>query len=484
MIQFRSALKGDKQGTLVLLTVEQVKEKKCALSGKKLCDAARAAVSTGHFEGNKGDVFPLVIDGKITVLFGLGKKTDLTPTTLRTMIRRGLLSPYFKKSMDIEVLPHEDTLETVKAIIEADVLGTYVWKKYISKKKDDKTVEKKNIFIVAVSKPEYAVCITTSENVNLARELINDNADVVDSLYLEKTFRQIVKGVANVTVEVLGRKELITKKFGLLLAVNQGSNKKPRVLIAKYQGAGKDAPYTAFVGKGVTFDSGGLNLKPTGSMEAMREDMSGAAAVLATLKNAIDLKVKKNMIFACGVVENAIDANAYKPGDVITGYAGISVEIGNTDAEGRLVLADVLAYVNKNYKPAKIIDIATLTGAVVVALGHDYTGLVSNNDALAEALLKSAATTDDRAWRLPNYPELKDSIKSKIADIRNTSILRGAGGTITGAEFLRRFIGETPWAHLDIAGTAFVDGDARFYYGHGATGVGVRLVTDYMSNVS
>jgi leucyl aminopeptidase len=483
MIQFRSAFKGDKKSALVFLTSEQVKEKKCALSGKKICDAARAAVSAGHFEGNKGDVFPLIVDGKMIVLFGLGKKADLTPTSLRGLIRRGLLLPYFKKSVDIEVLPHEDTVETIKAVIEADIIGTYVWKKYIAKKADDKTVEKKNILVVAALRPEYAACITTSENVNVARELINDNADVVDSLYLEKTFRGIVKGVRNVEIEVLGRKELAAKKFGLLLAVNQGSNKKPRVLIAKYTGADKDAPYTAFIGKGLTFDSGGLNLKPTGSMETMREDMSGAAAVLASLKNAIDLKIKKNIIFACGIAENAIDANSYKPGDVITGYAGISVEIGNTDAEGRLVLADVLAYVNKTYKPARIIDIATLTGAVVVALGHDYTGLVSNNDALAEALLKSAVATDDRAWRLPNYPEIKDSIKSKIADIRNTSTLRGAGGTITGAEFLRRFIGETPWAHLDIAGTAFVDGDNRFYYGHGATGVGVRLFTDYMLNI-
>jgi leucyl aminopeptidase len=266
------------------------------------------------------------------------------------------------------------------------------------------------------------------------------------------------------------------------LAVNQGSAKEPRLVIVKYTGAGRKEPYTAFIGKGITYDTGGLNLKPSGSMETMRSDMSGAAAVWAVLKAVLALKPRKNLVFAAGMAENAIDANAYKPGDVLTSYSGKTVEVGNTDAEGRLVLADVISYVVKNYKPAKLIDLATLTGACVVALGNDYAGLLSNNDDLARDLLLSAKETDDRLWQLPMYPEYKDTIKSKIADIFNISTVRGSAGTICGAEFLSRFVEKTPWAHLDIAGTAFVDGDSRWYYAHGATGFGVRLLSHYILN--
>ncbi len=210
----------------------------------------------------------------------------------------------------------------------------------------------------------------------------------------------------------------------------------------------------------------------------MRSDMSGAASVLGALKATLALKLKKNVIFAFGAAENAIDANSYKPGDVFVGYAGKSVEIGNTDAEGRLVLADVIAYVIDVHKPSRLVDLATLTGACVVGLGNDYAGLMSNNDDLAALVAASAELTDDRAWRLPLYPELKDMIKSKIADIKNISNQRGSAGAMTAAEFLHSFVGKTPWAHLDIAGPSFVDGDSRMYYGHGATGYGVRLCVD------
>jgi len=183
-----------------------------------------------------------------------------------------------------------------------------------------------------------------------------------------------------------------------------------------------------------------------------------------------------------GVAENAIGGASYKPGDVFKSYSGKTVEIGNTDAEGRLVLADALSYLVKNYKPARIIDLATLTGACVVALGHEYTGAVSNNDRLSKIVQKSALTTDDKAWPLPNYPELKEAVKSSIADIKNIGYPKGAAGTLTAAEFLRQFVNDTPWVHLDIAGTAFVDGPERTYFSHGATGAGVRLVTSFVQS--
>jgi leucyl aminopeptidase len=212
----------------------------------------------------------------------------------------------------------------------------------------------------------------------------------------------------------------------------------------------------------------------------MRCDMAGAAAALGILKNVISLGIKKNILFVVAVAENAIGKAAYKPGDVIKSYSGKTVEIANTDAEGRLVLADAISYVVKNYKPARIVDLATLTGACPVALGNDYSGLMSNDDKLADTLLKVAQITDDRLWRLPLYPELKTHLKSQYADLKSTGIPRGIGGTISAAEFLHQFVGDTRWAHLDIAGTAFVEGQGRLYFNYGATGSGVRLLTQFL----
>lgn len=479
VVSFRDKARFDKDAAVVCLTSEDVKASRFY---SQIAGDIKKAVEAGQFEGRKGEAFPVLLGKKIVLLLGLGKEKDLTMTALRILLRRAFLSGNLRKAGSVEVVLAQDTEAAVRAAVEAAVIGTYAWKKYITPKKDDKTVERKDYTFVTAHAKAAALAATVAEGVNFARDLVNDNADVVTALYLEKQVRAVVKGAKNVSVEILDRKKLQAKGLGLLLAVNQGSAKEPRVVIVKYTGAGKNVPYTAFVGKGLTYDTGGLNLKPTGSMETMREDMSGAAAVWATLKTVLALKPKKNLIFAAGMAENAIDANSYKPGDVITGYTGKTVEIGNTDAEGRLVLADVLAYVIKNYKPAKIVDIATLTGACVVALGHDYAGVLGNNDEFVQALLKSANETDDRAWQLPMYPEYKDAIKSKIADIKNTSNVRGSAGTICGAEFLKAFIGETPWAHLDIAGTAFVDGDSHWYYGHGATGYGVRLFSNYILN--
>jgi len=361
-------------------------------------------------------------------------------------------------------------------------LGTYEWTKYLTKDKKEAKSSGKKYFIAADKNKHFDDIINICEGVNIARDLINDNADTINSQYLEKSIRSIIKNNKKFSLEVLNEKELKKKGLNLLLAVNQGSNKDAKLIIAKYKGNPKSKDYTAIIGKGITFDTGGLNLKPTGRMETMRQDMSGAASVIALINNAIKLDIKQNIIFACAIAENAIGPSAYKPGDIIKSYSGKTVEIGNTDAEGRLVLADAISYIVKNYKPQEVIDIATLTGACAVALGLDYSALVSNNDALAKRLITASKETDDRAWRLPSYPELKDSIKSKIADIKNTSNLKGAGGTITGAEFLRQFTDNTPWAHLDIANTAWVDNGSRMYFGAGATGSCIRLLTYYLKH--
>jgi len=234
------------------------------------------------------------------------------------------------------------------------------------------------------------------------------------------------------------------------------------------------------VGKGITFDTGGLNLKPTGGMETMKCDMAGAATVLGVIQAASMLGLKVNVTGVIASTENCIDAKSYKPGDVYEGYAGKSVEIGNTDAEGRLVLADALAYTEKNLKPTRIIDLATLTGAVEVALGNEATGLLSNNDALSDLIASCGGITGERVWRLPMYEEYKDQLKSDVADIKSTG--GRSAGCITAAVFLHEFVGKTPWVHLDIAGTAFLNDGKRYLPKH-ATGVGVRLLISLLEKL-
>jgi leucyl aminopeptidase len=481
VISFRNSEKFDKDATLILIDKEQAKSQEFRFKHKKLEDELTELIKDGQFSGDKEELFPLVIKGGLVLLVGLGKLEDLSPTALRIVVRKSLMSSFLKKSKTVEIIPHDDTVKSVIAIIEGHLIGTYRWDKYKSRSKDDKTVAQKDVTIVAADKKEFTQAVTICKGVNFTRDLVNDNADVVTSTLMEKTVRELIKGRKNVSLEILNRKEMEAKGLGLHLAVNRGSNKEPKLIIVKYNGGGAKQEYTAVLGKGMTFDTGGLNLKPTNHIETMRIDMSGSGAVVGMLKIALDLNIKKNVIFAMGMAENAIGPDAYKPGDVFTGYAGKSVEIGNTDAEGRLVLADAIAYLVKNYKPARIIDLATLTGACVVALGFDYSGLFSNNDELAKKLVESSEETDDRVWRMPVYPEIKDYIKSQIADLKNTSSIRGAGAC-TAAEFLRSFVDGTDWAHLDIAGSAFVDNGARMYFGHGATGAGVRVVTNYLLN--
>jgi len=462
VIDFRLQAKNDKDATVVLLTSGQTHP----LFKNEL---------------EKGEIYPVLEDANTFLFVGLGKTDKLSLTDLRIQVRKACLSNYLQKAKSLEIIPHSKTDAAIIAIIEGVAIGTYVWDKYKSKDKNDKTVKIKDVTIVVENKKVFTDAVTICQGVSLTRDLVNENADTTTSEYLEKTVLALIKGHKNISLEILNRKELKAKGLNLHLAVNQASNKEPKLIIVRYEGDKKKEGYTAIIGKGMTFDTGGLNLKPTGSIETMKIDMAGAGAVCGVLKNVLALGIKKNLLFVLGIAENSIGSTAYKPGDVITGYAGKSVEIGNTDAEGRLVLADAFAYLVKNYKPAKMIDLATLTGACVVALGFDYTGLFSNNDKLAAQLLDAAHKTDDRAWRLPIYPELKEHIKSPIADLKNTSNIKG-GGASTAAEFLHQFTQDTIWAHLDIAGSSYTEGTCRMYYGHGATGTGVRLLTNYLLN--
>ncbi|MFH0753946.1 MAG: M17 family peptidase N-terminal domain-containing protein, partial [Candidatus Omnitrophota bacterium] len=300
MISFISNLSLKKGYGIILLTSEQVKGGVFNCFTKDISTAVHDVLKSERFEGSKGEVFPVVIGKDAVVLLGLGKEKDLSLTSLRGLVRSVLLSAFFKKASDIEILPHTSSFEVVSAIIEAKIIGTYAWKKYISRKKDDKTIDNKTIHIVADKDVRHNQVIKAAEASNLTRNLVNENADVTTAEYLADITRGLVKGSRHIDLEVLDRAKLKTKKFGLLLAVNKGSSQEPRVVVVRYNGGKKNEPYTAIIGKGLTFDSGGLNLKPSGSMETMRSDMSGAAAVIGTLKATLDLKIKKNVIFAFG----------------------------------------------------------------------------------------------------------------------------------------------------------------------------------------
>jgi leucyl aminopeptidase len=282
-----------------------------------------------------------------------------------------------------------------------------------------------------------------------------------------------------VTVEVLDVPAM--KKLGMnaLLGVGQGSVRESCTVIMRWNGGKKGDDPIAIIGKGVCFDTGGISIKPAGSMEDMKGDMAGAACVVGLMHVLATRKAKVNAIGAIGVVENMPDGNAQRPGDIVTTMSGQTIEIINTDAEGRLVLADVLHYVNKRYKPQFMIDLATLTGAIIVALGHEHAGLFANDDKLADRLLEAGLATGEKLWRMPLGPEYDKKLESKFADMKNVG--GRDGGAITAAQVLLRFVEKTPWAHLDIAGTAMGSPQTDINRSWGS-GFGVRLLNQLVAN--
>ena len=311
----------------------------------------------------------------------------------------------------------------------------------------------------------------------LARDLVNEPANILGTLEFAAEAKQLTK--LGVSVEILGEKEMKKLGMGALLGVAQGSVRPPQLVIMRWNGGKlKDKPI-AFVGKGVVFDSGGVSIKPAGGMEDMKGDMGGAAAVTGLMHTVAARKAKANVIGIIGLVENMVDANAQRPGDIVTSMSGQTIEVLNTDAEGRLVLADALHYCNTKFKPAFMVNLATLTGAIIVALGQEHAGLFSNNDELAARLTEAGLATGEKLWRMPMSAEYDKLIDSKNADMKN--IGGKFGGSITAAQFIKRFVGDTPWAHLDIAGTAMGSpaSDVNTSWG---SGFGVRLLNQLVAS--
>jgi leucyl aminopeptidase len=334
-------------------------------------------------------------------------------------------------------------------------LRAYVFDRYKTKRKEgEEPPAKTQVTIaagnVAAVQKAWVGREGVADGVIMARDLINEPANVLFPAEFARRAGALKK--AGVVVEVLDVPAMTKLGMNALLGVGQGSRKDSRVVIMRWNGGKKGTPPIAFIGKGVCFDTGGISIKPAASMEDMKGDMAGAACVVGLMHALAARKAKVNAVGAIGLVENMPDGNAQRPGDIVKTMSGQTIEIINTDAEGRLVLADVLHYVNTRHKPKLMIDLATLTGAIIVALGQEYAGMFGNDDRLCDRLTKAGQATGERVWRMPLGPEYDKQIDSKFADMKNTG--GRWGGSITAAQLLARFVGKTPWAHLDIAGTA------------------------------
>lgn len=360
-------------------------------------------------------------------------------------------------------------------------LRAYSFDRYKTRKKGDDGAARPKVTLYiegdAAAKRAFKKRDGVGEGVIIARDLVNEPANVLTPTEFAKRTGDLAK--VGVEVEVLGEKDLKKLGMGALLGVGQGSSQESRVVVMRWNGAKNDSAPLAFIGKGVVFDTGGISIKQAAGMEDMKGDMGGAATVVGLMHALASRKAKVNAVGLIGLVENMPDGNAQRPGDIVTSMSGQTIEIINTDAEGRLVLGDVLWYAKERFKPQFMIDLATLTGAIMVALGTEHAGLFSNDDTLAERLTGAGAVTGEKVWRMPLSPDYDKLIDSKFADMKNTG--GRFGGSITAAQFLKRFVGDVPWAHLDIAGTAINSPSTEFNRSWGG-GWGVRLLDQFVAD--
>ncbi len=356
------------------------------------------------------------------------------------------------------------------------MLRSYSFDRYKSKKADDDEATKDIALTVMVgddarAKAAWASRKAIADGVKLARDLVNEPPNVLGPV--EFADRALQLSELGIGVEVLGEAELAALGMRALLGVAQGSPRPPRLVVLTWNGGDEGAKPVMFVGKGVVFDTGGISIKPAAGMEDMKGDMAGAAAVFGVMAALAGRKAKVNAVGILGIVENMPDGNAQRPGDIVAARNGTTIEIINTDAEGRLVLADALHYAIERFEPRFVVDLATLTGAIIVALGNHHAGLFSNDDTLSAQLSSAGQATGELVWRMPLGADYDKLIESKVADIKNTG--GRYGGSITAAQFLKRFVGETPWAHLDIAGTAMGSPQTEINWSW-SSGFGVRLL--------
>jgi leucyl aminopeptidase len=418
------------------------------------------------------------------LVVGLGKREDADAERIR--VAAALAAKEAAKldaaSMAWLVPASDDDAETAAALVTGTILAGYRFDRFLSSEPSappPSRIESLLLLGAADLAEAAEAARICAEAQNRARDLQSLPSNVATPSYLAGRAEEIAATSDALSVEILGRDEIAAKEMGGLVAVSQGTAEEPKLIVLRYEGGGS-GPTVGFVGKGVTFDTGGISLKPSASMQEMKMDMSGAAAVIEAVGAIAELKLPLNLIAVVPSTENMPSGTAIKPGDIITQYNGKTVEVNNTDAEGRLILADALAYAAE-LGAERIVDLATLTGAVLVALGSTYAAVISNDDDLAGAVEQAGAETGELVWRLPLHPEYKELTKGTVADLTNASAKRKAG-TIYAGSFLEEFVGETPWAHVDIAGTAWDVG--RPYTGNDASGFGVRLLVELARELS
>jgi len=453
------------------------------------------AAELEKFAGKEGEVLSIFTETALgsprLLLIGMGKgKPDYAATLERcrraaaTAAKRARASKAKHLALTLpDSAASVDPRELAMALIEGVVLSEYSFDKYLTDKK--KHADKLQELTMFDPSPDTVKALKKGlregrivcEAVTLARDLENAPGNEVYPETLADAARRSALAYGY-RAEIWDKKRIERTGFGGLLAVNSGSDKPPRFILLEYNSGRKDLDTIVLVGKGITFDSGGISIKPSKGMSEMKMDMSGAAAVIGTCEAAARLGLPVHLVGLIPATENLLSGSALKPGDIVRHYGGKTSEVDNTDAEGRLVLADALVYA-ANYKPKAVIDLATLTGACVVALGQHASGMMGNDDALMAALKAAGETTYERVWQLPLFEEYGDQIKSDVADVKNVGV-RGAGA-ITAAFFLKKFVGDYKWVHLDIAGTAILE-ESLPYAPKGGSGVGVRLLVSFLKN--
>lgn len=446
----------------------------------------REPLASGDFHGKSGE--SLLCYGpqeKRLCLLGLGKAEGVTLESLRRAYAAAMRVAQGKKVRSIHlILPNCSSIarmDLLRAMAEGLFLTNYLFVRFKKDSlKDHPFHLVEQLIWVGVTQEEFSGlerALQEAEAVFFARDLVNGNADEVTPQMLADTARQLELISSKVRIELWDQKRLEQERMGLILAVARAATCEPFLIQGSYRGAPHSEEHVVLVGKGVTYDTGGLSLKPTDGMLTMKCDMAGAATVLALLRIVALLDLKVNVTILAPVVENAIGPNSYKVGDVYTSYSGKTIEVNNTDAEGRLILADALSYAVRTLQPTCIIDLATLTGAVLVALGEDISGLFVNDEALHQALMCSSHETGELLWRLPLHADYKESLKSDVADLVNSG--GRDAGSMKGALFLAEFVGTVPWAHIDCAGSAYLS-KPKHYHPTRGTGFGVRLLLDFL----
>ena len=454
-----------------------------------------AAIASGDFRGKRDQKLLLYPNGalpaKRVLLLGLGDEAALDADALRraggSAVREGAARKAEKVTVAMIVRRRRVGIgAAAQALAEGAILGGYRFDAYKQAAEDgpgevtrvqlsfDKSADLRR----ARAGAKRGTILADSQNV--ARDLSNAPGNALPPAQLAREAQKVAKAVG-LRVRVLGVPELRKRKMGAILAVGGGSSRPPRLVALEHQPKRrKNAAPLCLVGKGVTFDSGGISIKPSGAMDEMKHDMSGAAAVVGALRACALLDVPYPVVGVIGAAENLPSATAYRPGDIVTSASGKTIEVLNTDAEGRVVLADAIHYAKTEYNPCAIVDIATLTGACVIALGRWASGLFANNSTLSDQLRHAGAAPSELAWPLPLFEGHKKAVKSSVADVKNTGAGREAGSS-TAAAFLAAFAGDTPWAHLDIAGTAWTTHPSP-YQPRGATGVGVRMLLELLAD--